>query len=100
MILTLFCSRPRLLGYNVSADEKIRAEVEARSLTRNPELQAWLEEELREAASLQRQCRTALRRVISTRCGGRRFLRYVATLPLPRAVLNYVVLAEKAWDTM
>ena len=85
-------------GYNVSKDEKIRSEFEAGSLTRNQELIDWLGVELTQPASLQRQCRTAIRTTLSSISQGKHFLAHLARLPLPRSVLNYLALSEAAWD--
>jgi hypothetical protein len=87
-------------GYNVSKDEKIRQEHDAGTLTRNGELTMWLDQEMTQPASLQRQCRTAIRGTISHISRGKHFLGQVAQLPLPRSVLNYLALTERAWETM
>ncbi len=87
-------------GYNVSKDEKIRQEFNAGSLTRNQELLMWLDIEQHQPASLQRQCRTAIRTSISNISKGKHFLAQLAQLPLPRSVLNYLALTERAWEAI
>ena len=87
-------------GYNASKDEKARQEVNSGVLTRNKELLQWLSHEMCQPASLQRQCRTTIRRTLTHNAKGRSFLGHLAQLPLPRSVLNYLALNEKAWETM
>ena len=87
-------------GYNVSKDEKIKQEFSSGTLTRNEELIMYLDQEMTQPAMLQRQCRTAIRRNISNISKGKNFLGQLAQLPLPRSVLNYLALTERAWETM
>ncbi len=84
-------------GYNVSKDERIRQEAKSETLTRNPELQSWFEEELTQPASLHRQCRTVIRNRISQVNDNKNFLLKLLQLPLPRSVVNFLALHEDAF---
>ncbi|KAK2149126.1 hypothetical protein LSH36_466g02091 [Paralvinella palmiformis] len=81
-------------GYNVSMDKKLRKELVLGLLSRNSVLLAWLEEELNVPASLQQQCRTIVRRNISSSHSGRFFLQKLQQLPLPQSIIHYLALTN------
>ena len=79
-------------GYNVSADVEIRHNLQTGMLTRSYSLLMWLKHESQNAPSLQRQCRTVIRTVISQNYNGTYFLKHMSQLPLPRSVISYLTL--------
>jgi ankyrin repeat protein len=81
-------------GYNVPVDEKIRAEFGSGLLSRNSILLSWLDEELHIPASLQRQSRGVIRKIISSSHSGRFFLVKLQQLPLPRSIIYYLALTH------
>lgn len=81
-------------GYQTSMDDKVRLEFMKGSLTRNKHLIGWLDEELHQPISLQRQCRTAIRDRIMYVSQGRNFLKFLCGLPFPKGVLAYLALED------
>ena len=84
-------------GYNVSKDERIRQESRSETLTRNPELLSWFDEELSQPASLHRQCRSVIRSHISSVNNNKHFLLKLLQLPLPKSVIIYLAIDEDAF---
>ena len=93
-------------GYNVSKDDKLRQELRSGTLTRNQKLISWLQEEMSQPTSLQRQCRTVIRSHVARICKGSHFLQVLYSLvhvPLPKSVLAYLAMEDEiqievTWD--
>ncbi len=82
-------------GYNVSADDKVREEFAAGTLTRNRTLIDWLVAEMKTPTALQRQCRLVIRHAVCSSQNGCYFRQGLEKLPLPRTLIAYLSLAEE-----
>jgi len=63
-------------------------------LTHDSDIDCLLHHHFTQPASLQSQCRWTVRRVVSRAVKGRRFLRALARLPLPKSLRDYVALVD------
>ena len=81
-------------GYSVPMDDKLRREFGMGVLSRNSVLLTWLGEELNIPSSLQHQCRTIIRRTISSSHSGRFFVEKLRQLPLPQSIIHYLALTD------
>jgi hypothetical protein len=85
-------------GYNVSKDKKICDEFSTALLTRNVAFLEWLQQEIHQPPSLQRQCRTVIRQCIMQTFNSRHFLQSLKHLPLPPRLIEYVALVGTSYD--
>jgi len=68
--------------------------VESSSMSDNSDVAEFLRSITRQPASLQHQCRWAIRHVVSMSTHGSNYLPAILTLPLPKRMLNYVALVD------
>jgi len=69
------------------------------SVTHDSVIDNLLYHHFTQPASLQSQCRWAIRRVVTVTVKGRYFLRALASLPLPKSLRNYVSLVDVVSDS-
>ena len=84
------------VGYNVTRETCIKTPDLNQKLSTNKTYCDWLALERASVPSLQGQCRIVIRKRMGEACRGKHFLRNLATLPLPRKMIEYLSLKDVA----